>query len=132
MTLLISVALFPIIGGLILPTLNKLQSRKAKLSIVVSIQVITTILGLLVVFADRLSTGTFTLVDQISIGFTADALAKFFIALVVVGWTLVTLYACVYMKHEENEMRFFLFMFIQHCIHAFLVTPFFCFLFDFL
>ena len=113
MTLLISVALFPIIGGLILPTLNKLQSRKAKLSIVVSIQVITTILGLLVVFANRLSTGTFTLVDQISIGFTADALAKFFIALVVVGWTLVTLYACVYMKHEENEMRFFLFMFLS-------------------
>ena len=67
----------------------------------------------MVILGDKISTGSFTLVDQISVGFTADPLAQFFIALVIVGWTLVTLYACVYMKHEENEMRFFLFMFLS-------------------
>lgn len=111
--LLILLTLFPIIGGLILPLFNKIQNRKAKLSIVILIQAIETILGFMVILGDKISTGTFTLVDQISIGFTADTLAKFFVALVVIGWTLVTLYACVYMKHEENEMRFFLFMFIS-------------------
>ena len=113
MTLLILTALFPVIGGLVLPLLNKIQSRKAKLSIVVLIQAIETILGVMVILGDNLSTGTFTIVDELSLGFTADALAKFFIALTVIGWTLVTLYACVYMKHEENEMRFFLFMFLS-------------------
>lgn len=113
MTLLILVALFPVIGGIVLPLLNKIQSRKAKLSVVVLIQAIEAILGVMVIFSDNLSTGTFTIVDQLSLGFTADALAKFFIALTVIGWSLVTLYACVYMKHEENEMRFFLFMFLS-------------------
>ena len=111
--LLIILTLFPIIGGLILPLLNKIQNRNARLGAVVLIQVIETVLGFMVILGDKISTGTFTLVDQISVGFTADTLAKFFVALVIVGWTLVTLYACVYMKHEENEMRFFLFMFLS-------------------
>ncbi len=113
MSLLILVALFPVIGGLVLPLLNKIQSRKAKLSVVVLVQAIEAILGVMIILGDNLSTGTFTIVNELSLGFTADALAKFFIALTVIGWTLVTLYACVYMKHEENEMRFFLFMFLS-------------------
>ncbi len=111
--LLILLTLFPVIGGLILPLLNKIQNRNTRLGAVVLVQVIEAVLGFIVILGDKISTGTFTLVDQISVGFTADTLAKFFVALVIVGWTLVTLYACVYMKHEENEMRFFLFMFLS-------------------
>ncbi len=110
---LIFLTLFPIIGGLILPLLNKIQNRNTRLGLVVLVQAIEAILGIMVILGDEISTGSFTLVDQISVGFTADTLAKFFVALVIVGWTLVTLYACVYMKHEENEMRFFLFMFLS-------------------
>lgn len=113
MTLLILSVLFPVIGGLILPVFNKAQNRKIGLGAVVLVQTIETILGLLVVFGGELTTGSFTLVDQLSVGFTADALAKFFIALTVIGWMLVTIYACIYMKHEKNEMRFFLFMFLS-------------------
>lgn len=113
MVLLIFSVIFPVIGGLILPLLNKIKNRKAKLGIVILIQAIETVLGLMVILSSELSTGTFTFVDKLSIGFTADALAKFFIALIVTGWLLVTIYACVYMKHEENEMRFFLFMFLS-------------------
>ena len=91
----------------ILPLLNKIQNRNARLGAVVLVQAIEAILGFMVILGDEISTGSFTLVDKISVGFTADTLAKFFVALVIVGWTLVTLYACVYMKHEENEMRFF-------------------------
>ena len=111
--LLIILTLFPVIGGLILPLLNKIQKRNTRLGAVVIIQAIETVLGFVVILGDEISTGSFTLVDQISVGFTVDTLAKFFVALVIVGWTLVTLYACVYMKHEENEMRFFLFMFLS-------------------
>ena len=113
MTLLILSVIFPVIGGLILPLFNKLKERKIRLGIVVTIQAIITVIGLMIVFGENISTGSFTLVDQLSIGFTADAVAKFFVALVVIGWMLVTLYACVYMKHEKNEMRFFLFMFLS-------------------
>ena len=112
MLLIISV-LFPVIGGLILPLFNKIKNRKIKLSFVVLIQAISTFLGLMIIFGGNVSTGTFTFAPELSIGFTADSLAKFFIALIVIGWALVTLYACVYMKHEENEMRFFLFMFLS-------------------
>ena len=112
MLLIISV-LFPVIGGLILPLFNKIKNRKIKLSFVVLIQAISTFLGLMIIFGGNASTGTFTFAPELSIGFTADSLAKFFIALTVIGWALVTLYACVYMKHEENEMRFFLFMFLS-------------------
>lgn len=111
--LLIILTLFPVIGGLILPMLNKIQNRNTRLGAVVLTQAVEAILGFMVILGDKISTGSFTLVDQISVGFTADPLAKFFVALVIVGWTLVTLYACVYMKHEENEMRFFLFMFLS-------------------
>lgn len=111
--LLLILTLFPVIGGLILPMLNKIQNRNTRLGAVVLIQTVEAILGFMVILGDKISTGSFTLVDQISVGFTADTLAKFFVALVIVGWTLVTLYACVYMKHEENEMRFFLFMFLS-------------------
>ena len=111
--LLIILTLFPVIGGLILPMLNKIRNRNTRLGAVVLIQAVEAILGFMVILGDKISTGSFTLVDQISVGFTADPLAKFFVALVIVGWTLVTLYACVYMKHEENEMRFFLFMFFS-------------------
>ena len=93
--------------------LNKIRNRNTRLGAVVLIQAVEAILGFMVILGDKISTGSFTLVDQISVGFTADPLAKFFVALVIVGWTLVTLYACVYMKHEENEMRFFLFMFFS-------------------
>lgn len=110
---LIILTLFPIVAGLILPLLNKIQNRKVKLGTVVLIQIIETVLGFAVILGEEISTGTFTLVDQLSVGFTSDALAKFFIALIIVGWTLVTIYACVYMKHEQNEMRFFLFMFLS-------------------
>ena len=111
--LLIILTLFPVIGGLILPMLNKIQNRNTRLGAVVLIQIFETILGFMVILGSEISTGSFTLVDKISVGFTADTLAKFFIALIIVGWTLVTLYACIYMKHEENEMRFFLFMFLS-------------------
>ena len=80
MLLIISV-LFPVIGGLILPLFNKMQNRKIKLSFVVLIQAISTFLGLMIIFGGNVSTGTFTFAPELSIGFTADSLAKFFIAM---------------------------------------------------
>ena len=68
MTLLILSVVFPIIGGLILPLLNKIKERKVRLSIVVLIQAIETIFGLMIIFGGNISTGSFTLVDQLSIG----------------------------------------------------------------
>ena len=65
--LLVLLTLFPVIGGLILPLLNKIQNRKTRLSAVVLVQAIEAILGFMVILGDKISTGTITLVGNIDI-----------------------------------------------------------------
>lgn len=103
---------FPFICGLLMPILKKLNDRKAKMAVVISLQTITTIFGLLTVFGNEISTKDYYFADNLSFGFTADAVSKFFCAIIVIAWLLVTVYATGYMKHEKNEERFFLFSFL--------------------
>lgn len=103
---------FPFICGLLMPILKNLNYRKAKMAVVISLQTITTIFGLLTVFGNEISTKDYYFADNLSFGFTADAVSKFFCAIIVIAWLLVTVYATGYMKHEKNEERFFLFSFL--------------------
>lgn len=104
--------IFPLICGLLMPVLKKLADRKAKMAVVISLQAITTIFGLLTVFGENVKTKSFVFTDNLTLGFTADSVAKIFCAIVTVAWLLVTIYASVYMKHEKSEERFFLFSFL--------------------
>ncbi len=103
---------FPFICGLLMPILKKLNNRKAKMAVVTSLQTITTIFGLFTVFGGDVSTKSFVFADNLTLGFTADYVAKTFCAIVTIAWLLVTVYASVYMKHEKSEERFFLFSFL--------------------
>lgn len=104
--------IFPVLCGLLMPLLRKLANRKLKIAVVISLQAITTIFSLLTVFSEDVTTKSFIFADNLTLGFTADSVAKFFCVIVTVAWLLVTVYASVYMKHEKNEERFFLFSFL--------------------
>lgn len=103
---------FPFACSLLMPILKKLANRKLKIAVVISLQAITTIFSLLTVFSEDVTTKSFIFADNLTLGFTADSVAKFFCVIVTVAWLLVTVYASVYMKHEKNEERFFLFSFL--------------------
>lgn len=103
---------FPFACGLLMPLLKKLNDRKIKSAILISLQTVITLFGILTVLGDNISTKSFTFADNLTVGFTADLVAKIFCAIVTVAWLLVTIYASVYMKHEKSEERFFLFSFL--------------------
>ncbi len=103
---------FPFICGLVMPLLKKVTDRKIKSAIIISLQSVIIIFGILTVFGENASTKSFVFADNLTLGFTADFVAKVFCAIVTVAWLLVTIYATVYMKHEKSEERFFLFSFL--------------------
>lgn len=109
---MIFTVVFPFICGLLMPLMKKLNDRKIKMAIVISLQSIITIFGLLTVFGEDATTKNFVFADNLTLGFTADSVAKVFCAIVTIAWLLVTIYASVYMKHEKSEERFFLFSFL--------------------
>ena len=104
--------LFPLLCGLAMPAVDKLNKRGVRLGITVAMEAIQTAFTLWLVFAEESATNSLTFAKGLSIGFASDMTAKFFCLLVSVAWLLVTIYACVYMKHEKNEGRFFLFSFL--------------------
>lgn len=103
---------FPFICGLLMPLFKKFNNRKVKMAVVISLQAVTTLFSLITVFGKDVSTKSFVFTDNLTLGFTADSVAKFFCAIVTIAWLLVTVYASVYMKHEKSEERFFLFSFL--------------------
>ena len=95
-----------------MPLLKKITNRKIKNAVVITLQAMTTLFGVLTIFGEDVSTKSFVFADNLTVGFTADLVAKAFCAIVTVAWLLVTIYASVYMKHEKSEERFFLFSFM--------------------
>ena len=113
MFILVTAVLFPLICGLIVPLLKNMQNRKFKLSLVLAMQAVETVFCALIIFSETMRTGVFKITKLITLGFSSDGLSKLFVAIVCIGWLLVLLYACVYMKHEKNEERFFSFMLLS-------------------
>ena len=110
--LLITAIAFPMLCGMAMLLIKKASNRNLRLGIVIALQTIQTILALIICFSNEITTGSFSFAKGLSIGFASDVTAKLFCLIIGVAWLLVTLYACVYMKHEKNEERFFLFSFL--------------------
>lgn len=110
MFLLVLTVLFPVVCGLCAPALNKLPRRRVRMGLLIAAQAIETALGVAVACGPTRSTGRYMFLKGLSVGLTADGMARFFVFLVVVSWLLVTVYATVYMQHEGSEIRFFLCM----------------------
>ena len=110
---LIFVLLLPFVSAAIMPCLKSLKNRNIKMAIIVALQSVITLFGVLCVFGEEVKTPSLTFAKNITLGFTTDAFGKFFALLAVVAWLIVTVYGTVYMKHEKQEERFFLFSFLS-------------------
>ncbi|MGN1095927.1 MAG: complex I subunit 5 family protein [Eubacteriales bacterium] len=109
MFILILAVVFPVLCGVIVPVIKRLESRAAKLSLIIAMQALETVFCLMILFSSPLSTGVWRITDSIGIGLSSDGVAKLFCSVICIGFLLVFIYATVYMKHEENEESFFMF-----------------------
>ncbi|MBR6551396.1 MAG: proton-conducting membrane transporter, partial [Clostridia bacterium] len=92
--------------------IKKLNNRNIRIGIITSFEFIQTLFTLWLVFSNEVSSGSFEFTKGFSLGFRSDLTAKLFCLIISGAWLLVTIYATVYMKHEKNEERFFLFSFL--------------------
>lgn len=111
MTIILSI-LFPLLCGASMLLIKKLNNRNARMGITVGMEIIQTIFAIMVVSSKESSTGSFEFAKGFSLSFNSDLTAKLFCIIVSIAWLLVTIYATIYMKHEKNEERFFLFSFL--------------------
>jgi len=108
--MIVSLVLAVVSGPLML--LTKTCSRKTRITAAVLLQSVVTVCGWGAVLYGDCTTARYYFTDSMSLALSSDSLARFFCAVIVTAWMLVTVYAGVYMKHEKNEERFFLFSFL--------------------
>lgn len=104
--------LVPMVGGCLLWLFKGFENRKIRNVYVACVLVAASAVTLYVTYT---CTGTLTLwkiTDNAVLTLRCDGITKFFSTLMCLVWTLVGFYAFDYMKHEENEKRFFAFYLI--------------------
>lgn len=113
--LLLSI-LFPVFLGLGILLKGEFQSRKTLLTLTGAGLLVTAALGMAVVFAGETEILLFSFGKNLDIYFHVDALGKLFAVVVNLVWVLSGFYAFEYMKHEQEEGRFFGFYLMVHGI----------------
>lgn len=109
--LIVSTIFLPILYGVFTEFFH-FKNRKLKCSLLFSVLLTTSVLTVLcILFVDSSVTLT-QISDKLSISFFVDNLSKLFLIVSVIMWMLVGIYSFIYMKHEENEDRFFGFLLI--------------------
>ena len=109
--LIVSTIFLPILYGVFTEFFH-FKNRKLKCSLLFSVLLTTSVLTVLcILFIDSSVTLT-QISDKLSISFFVDNLSKLFLIVSVIMWMLVGIYSFIYMKHEENEDRFFGFLLI--------------------
>ena len=109
--ILIAVVL-PVIVGILLP-LAKIENRRSKLTaMIITLAASAGACTVLSLGTDKVY-HIWSMTPYLSLDLMTDDLARLFIILVSYGWLLTGIFACVYMKHEQNEDRFFAFMLVS-------------------
>lgn len=104
--------LLPIVAGLIILPL-KLKNRNVKLTLLILALAATAAACVAIAVGDGSVFHIWQMTQSLSLDLKADELSKLFIILISGGWLLTGFFSCIYMKHEENEDRFFAFMLIS-------------------
>ena len=100
--------ILPVLLGIVFPYKRWLKERKHRVLYIGSSLVLCGILSLLVMFsADEASVTLWSMTDALALTFRIDGMSKLFAALTTVVWVIVGFYAFGYMKHEEEEERFY-------------------------
>lgn len=103
----------PVVGGVLMWLIPAIRnSRRVRNVYVLLVLFLSGASNLPVIFAGDVFFELVKVTDTISIAFKVDDLARFFSILMIFVWILVGIYAIGYMKHEENEVRYFAFYLI--------------------
>lgn len=113
--LLLSI-LFPVLLGLGILMKREFKSRTVLLTIAGVGLAVTAALGMGVVFGGETELMLFSFGKNLDLYFHVDTMSKFFAVVVNVVWVLAGFYAFEYMKHEQEETRFFGFYVMVHGI----------------
>ena len=111
----------PIIAGILLLgasfyTHRKLSTDAAKPTakqlrtlhwLVALVLLVSVTLALMTAWGGQQSLTVLTFLDTLSIAFRIDGVSRLFVTIVSIVWLAAGIYAFVYMKHEENEMRYY-------------------------
>ncbi len=103
----------PVICGVMLLVLGVPQKR-SNLLLLVSVAM-TAVLGIDVLLLTKVSgvrLNLFELTHNVAISFALDRIGTIFYVLILVVWCLVMIFSFEYMKHEQNEKRYYGFFFI--------------------
>lgn len=99
--------LVPILAGLALLFIKPLRKRKVIISITAAGLLITAVLVGYVCTLGDVQYTLFDLTDTIPVYFKVDAVGRLFVCAVTLIWVCSGIYAFEYMKHEENNKRYF-------------------------
>ena len=114
--MLILSIILPVLLGLGVLVHGEFQNRKKLLAITGAGLLATAALGLAVVFGGETELLLFSFGKNLDLYFHVDTMGRFFAVVVNVIWVLAGIYAFEYMKHEQEESRFFGFYLMVHGI----------------
>ena len=128
--LLIAVIIIPVIAGIAVGII-KMAAPLRRIFLACAL-LLTDVLSLAVLSGNR-EVKLVTFSENVNLAFAPDGLGKFFMLAAVILYTAVLFYAFEYMKHEEDEERFFAFYMVSFgfilamAMSDNLVTMYFCF-----
>jgi len=100
--------LLPILSGLILLLRQgKITNRKIKCFGIFLVFAVTSALVVKLMFMEDYAFTLWRLTDALEVRLQMDDLTRLFAGMTVAAWTLGGVFAFEYMKHEENEDRYF-------------------------
>lgn len=111
--LLLLPIMLPILAGLIVFFAKPMKNRKTRTWFVGSFLILNVILSAWIVVGPQLRVELFELVKGIPVLFKLDGVGKIYIAILAIMWTLSGFFAFEYMKHEDNEPRYFGFFLVS-------------------
>ena len=114
--MLILSILFPVLLGLGILLKREFKSRTVLLVLTGVGLTVTAALGMGVVFGGETELMLFSFGKNLDFYFHVDSMGKFFAVVVNLVWVLAGSYAFEYMKHEQEETRFFGFYVMVHGI----------------
>ncbi|MGN1170096.1 MAG: complex I subunit 5 family protein [Lachnospiraceae bacterium] len=106
--------LIPILTGLFLLVNPAIKKRSLLLGIVSAGLVVTAVSVFAVLVGDGDSLTLFYLTKTLPVYFKIDGMGRLFVTVVTVVWLAAGFFSFVYMKHEENEKRYFGFYLITY------------------
>ncbi len=109
--LILLTILLPLILGFVV-YLAKIENRNLKNIIIGSTIGLVVIVNIVLAFFSG-TFNLFKLTSELNVGFMIDKLASFFAIAISLVWLVVSIYSFEYMKHEENENRFYLFFYLS-------------------